>query len=182
MKRSDLEHVLRASKDVTGEVEFIVIGSQSILGRFPDAPRALRQSMEADVYPRHRPELAALLEGNLGELSLFHQTFGYRVDGVAPTTATLPPGWETRLVKLSNENTGGAIGWCLEPHDLAFSKMAARREKDVAFVAALLRHHLVRLSQLEHLIATADDPGLRQRLAEALAICHRKALEHPSEA
>ena len=28
----------------------IVIGSQSILGPFPDALRVLRQSMEADLY------------------------------------------------------------------------------------------------------------------------------------
>jgi len=53
MKRSDLEHILRASKGVTDETEFIVIGSQAILGRFPDAPRVLRQSMEADLYPRY---------------------------------------------------------------------------------------------------------------------------------
>jgi len=42
MKRSDLEHILRASKGVTGEKEFIVIASQAILGPFPDAPRVLR--------------------------------------------------------------------------------------------------------------------------------------------
>jgi hypothetical protein len=54
MKRSDLEHILRASKGVTGEAEFIVIGSQAIPGRFPDAPRVLRQSMEADLHPRYR--------------------------------------------------------------------------------------------------------------------------------
>ena len=42
MKRSDLEHILRASKGATGEKEFIVIGSQAILGPFPDAPRVLR--------------------------------------------------------------------------------------------------------------------------------------------
>ena len=41
MKRSDLEHILRASNGVTGETEFIVIGSQAILGPFPDAPRVL---------------------------------------------------------------------------------------------------------------------------------------------
>ena len=57
MKRSELEHIPRASKGITGETEFIVIGSQSILGRFPDAPRELRQSMEADLYPKFRPEL-----------------------------------------------------------------------------------------------------------------------------
>jgi hypothetical protein len=66
MKRSDPEHILRASRSVTGETEFIVIGSQCILGRFPDAPRELRQSMEAGLYPRHRPELAEMIEGSLG--------------------------------------------------------------------------------------------------------------------
>jgi hypothetical protein len=45
MKRSDLEHILQACKGVTGETEFIVIGSQSILASFPDAPRELRQSV-----------------------------------------------------------------------------------------------------------------------------------------
>ena len=76
MKRSDREHILRASKSVTGEAEFIVIGSQAILGRFPDAPRVLRQSMEADLYPRYRPELSDLIEGSLGRYSQFDQTFG----------------------------------------------------------------------------------------------------------
>ena len=174
MKRADLEHILRASKGVTGETEFVVIGSQCILGSVPDAPRALRQSMEADLYPRFRPELAELIEGSLGELSPFHQTFGYRADGVSPTTATLPKGWEERLVRLSNENTGGAVGWCLEPHDLAFSKLAARREKDLAFVATLLRHKMVQAARLGSLIETVQDTGLRERLDEALALCLRR--------
>ena len=51
MKRSALEHILRACKGTTGETEFIVVGSQAILGQFPDAPRVLRHSIEADVYP-----------------------------------------------------------------------------------------------------------------------------------
>src|SRR5437763_1098071 len=42
MKRVDLEHILRASKGTTGETEFVIIGSQAILGRHPDAPRASR--------------------------------------------------------------------------------------------------------------------------------------------
>ena len=51
MNRQELEHIVRAAAGITGETEFIVIGSQSILGKFPDAPRTLRQSMEADIYP-----------------------------------------------------------------------------------------------------------------------------------
>jgi hypothetical protein len=92
MKRSDLEHILRASKGVTGEAEFIVIGSQAILGRFPDAPRVLRRSIEADLYPRYRPELSDLIEGSLGSHSQVDQTFGYWADGVSPDTASLPGG------------------------------------------------------------------------------------------
>ena len=177
MKRSDLEHILRACKGTTGETEFIVVGSQAILGRFPDAPRVLRQSVEADVFPKFQPELSPLLTGNLGELSLFHQTHGYWVDGVSPTTATLPSGWENRLVRVCNENTGGAIGWCLEPHDLALSKLAAGREKDLAFVAALVRHKMIRPSVVAELIAGVADAALRSRLAEAWAVCCRRAAD-----
>ena len=174
MKRSDLEHILRASKAITGETEFIVIGSQCILGPRPDAPRVLRQSLEADLYPRHRPELSEMIEGSLGRYSQFNQTFGYFADGVSPTTATLPPGWENRLVKISNENTGGAIGWCLEPHDLAFSKLAARREKDLTFVRELIRHEIAKENRLRSLIASSEDGVLRTRLVEALEICLRQ--------
>ena len=174
MKRADLEHILRASKGATGEAEFIIVGSQSILGRHPDAPRVLRQSMELDIYPKHRPELAPDIDGSLGELSQFDTTFGYYADGVGPETATLPADWEARLVKVENDNTGGAKGWCLDPHDLAYAKLAARREKDIAFVANLLRHNLVKPSRVEALIAAADAP-LRERLAEAWAICRARA-------
>ena len=176
MKRADLEHILRACKGTTGETEFIVIGSQAILGRHPDAPRVLRESIEADVYPKLRPDLSPDLAGNLGELSLFHQTHGIWVDGVEPTTATLPAGWELQLVKVENENTNGAIGWCLDPHDLAYSKLAARREKDIAFVTALIRHKLVKPSKVEALIGAAEVP-LRERLSEAWAICRARAAD-----
>jgi hypothetical protein len=68
MKRSDLEHVLRAAGAITNQRDFIVIGSQSILGQFPDAPAALLVSDEVDLYPRDRPDLADLIDGAIGEL------------------------------------------------------------------------------------------------------------------
>ena len=177
MKRADLEHILRASKGATGEAEFIIVGSQSILGRHPDAPRVLRHSMELDIYPRQRPDLSPEIEGSLGRYSQFDTTFGYHADGVGPETATLPAGWEQRLVRVCNDNTGGAVGWCLDPHDLAYAKLAARREKDVQFVANLLRHKLVRVSQIEELIASATDAALRKKLTEAWLICRSRAAE-----
>ena len=80
-------------------------------------------------------------------------------------------------MKVENENTDGAIGWCLDPHDLAYAKLAARREKDIAFVANLLRHKLVKPSRVGTLIASAD-AALRERLEEAWAICRVRAAEH----
>lgn len=123
-----------------------------MLGQFPDAPESLLASIEADVFPRHSPDKALLIDGAIGELSTFHQTFGYYAHGVDDTTATLPAGWAERLVPIHNENTAGATGWCLEIHDLAISKLVAGREKDISFLRVLLREQM------------AHAPLLRDRL------------------
>ena len=171
MNRYELEHLLRACSGNTGEKDFIVIGSQSVLGKHPDAPRALRQSMELDLYVRDHPELAVELERNLGELSRFVETYGYYVDPVGPETALLPKGWETRLTPICNENTGGATGWCIDPVDLTIAKLAASRPKDIAFIKGMLKHHLIRPVEVQRLIDTFDDEKLRQRLTDAFAGC-----------
>ena len=173
MNRYELEHLLRASSGNTGEKDFIIIGSQSVLGKYPDAPRELRKSMELDIYPRDKPELCIEIERNLGELSRFNETYGYFADGVSPDTALLPAGWETRLTPVCNENTGGATGWCIDPVDLTIAKLAASRPKDIAFIRGMLKHHFIRPVEIERLIATFDDETLRKRLADAFTVCRR---------
>jgi hypothetical protein len=142
MKRTELEHVIRAAAANANVREIVVIGSQAILGTYPDAPAELLQSMEADVFAKDDPTRSIVIDGAMGELSLFHETFGYYAHGIDETTAYLPDGWRDRLVKIANENTGGAIGWCLEIHDLAVSKLAAAREKDLRFVERMVRGKL----------------------------------------
>jgi hypothetical protein len=100
VRRRELEHVIRAAADVADDDEIIVIGSQSILGKHPDAPAELCVSVEAHVYPRNHPERWELIDGSLGELSPFHDTFGYYAQGVEEGTATLPHGWQERLVPI----------------------------------------------------------------------------------
>lgn len=143
MRRSELEHVIRAAAAVSGESEIVVIGAAALLGSVPDPPDDLAQTMEADLYPLRRPHLADVVDGAIGELSPFHETFRYYAHGVGPSTAILPAGWEDRLVKIQNEGTRQYVGYCLDPGDLAASKLAAGREKDLAFVAGLLRHRIV---------------------------------------
>jgi hypothetical protein len=123
MTRAQLEHLIRAAADIADDDELIVVGSQAILGQFPDAPPAMRVSVEADLFPRNRPERADLIDGSIGEGSPFHATYGYDAQGVDETTATLPAGWRDRLVPVRNASTRGATGWCLEVHDLLPSSM-----------------------------------------------------------
>jgi hypothetical protein len=154
MNRAALEHILRAAAAVSNERDIVVIGSQAVLGQFPDAPTALLVSIEADVFPRQAPDKSILIDGAIGELSTFHSTFGYYAHGVDETTATLPAGWAARLVRVQNENTGGAVGWCLEVHDLAVSKLVAGREKDIDFLQVLLRERLAQPAVLRERLAS----------------------------
>jgi hypothetical protein len=144
MQRSELEHIIRASGDVAQDDEIVIIGSQSILGQFPNAPMRLLVSMEADVYPNHNPDLADRVDGAIGEGSSFHALNGYYAQGVGPETAELPSGWTDRLVVVENENTNGIAGLCLEVHDLAVSKLVAGRRKDLEFIQELIRHEMIR--------------------------------------
>jgi hypothetical protein len=47
MTRQQLEHIIRASAGTADVRDIVVIGSQAILGAFPDAPEELTASMEA---------------------------------------------------------------------------------------------------------------------------------------
>ena len=170
MRRQDLEHIIRAAADVTGDQQIVVIGSQAILGQHPDAPLQLLLSPEADVYPLHRRDQVDEIDGVLGEGSMFHDTHSYYAHGVGAETATLPAGWEERLVPIQNENTRQATGLCLEKHDLVLAKLAAGREKDHRFVADALREELVDPRILtERLEAMPLSSERLERLRETLA-------------
>src|SRR5437870_9320645 len=74
MTRAQLEHLVRAAADIADDENIIVIGSQAILGQFPNAPESMRVSMKADLYPLHHRERSDLIDGGIGEVSPFHKT------------------------------------------------------------------------------------------------------------
>lgn len=165
MQRSQLEHLIRAAAEVTNQYEFVIIGSQSILGAVPSPPPECMLSMEADIYPLLAPELADLIDGAIGELSFFHEHFGYYAQGVGPETAHLPRGWQGRLVRLQSAATNGRVGYCLDPVDLFVSKACAAREKDAGFNRALLDHRIVGLDEALARTAELDDNAEAARAA-----------------
>lgn len=158
MRRSQLEHAIRAACQIIGRSEVIIVGSQAILGTYRDdeLPGDATMSMEIDILPigtmAEIAYLADLIEGVAGEFSPFEQLHGFAIDGVDANTSILPEGWQTRLVKVQNINTAAPagepqfIGWCLERHDLCAAKLCAFREKDRRFVSALIKANLIDLS------------------------------------
>jgi len=99
MNRAQLEQLIRAAATIADDDEIVILGSQSVLGQFSQAPPGLLVSMEADLYPRSHPERWDLIDGTIGEGSPFHETFGYYAQGVGPETARLPAGWESRCIR-----------------------------------------------------------------------------------
>jgi len=167
MKRSDLEHLIRAAGAIAQDGEIVIIGSQAILGQFPDAPGILCISAEADIFPLNRPERAELIDGAIGEGSRFHEEFGYYAQGVGERTAVLPRGWRERLIPIENVNTAGTVGLCLEVNDLAISKYIAGRPKDLDFTRELARQ---RMTDAQTLIARLQETEIEAEQMRKVAV------------
>ena len=169
MTRLELEHAIRAACDVSGDDEVYVFGSQAILGQYPDAPETLRQSPEADIAPVTAIHMVDVIDVQLGELSPFHNAFGFYVHGLSIDAAVLPNGWQGRAIAVRNDNTRNTTGWCVEAHDLAVSKLVAFRDKDREFVRVLILEKLIKPRKLLlSLRQLPDHPRVTGQLLELI--------------
>ena len=102
MTRDQLEHILRAASTIVGDPDVLVLGSQSILGSYSEdeLPERAHASIEADVtfFDDYDNEKSDLVDMHIGEDSHFHATHGYYAQGVNVEVATLPGGWQDRVV------------------------------------------------------------------------------------
>ncbi|MBC7916332.1 MAG: hypothetical protein H7Y28_00850 [Rhodoferax sp.] len=186
MNREDLEHIIRAAADVTDEYEFIIVGSQSILGAIPYPPEVFKMSAEADIYPRGAEEKSTLIDGAIGEGSEFHSTYGFYAQGVDSKTATLPLGWEDRLHRVQTAGTNDRLGLCLDVIDLFMSKAAANREKDREFNMALLLHGYVqpaaaiKMVDAMHRLSEVEKKSMRARIRRWVKALQEQGHEIPT--
>lgn len=104
-----------------------------------------------------KPAPASCSQVAIGELSLFHESFGFYAQGVSVRVAVLPTGWRDRVMRWSTHETGQARAAFLEPHDCVVSKLVAHREKDKAFAEALLQARLIDAATLRHRIDDLPD-------------------------
>jgi len=166
MKKQQVDHALRAAGNITGEKQFVIIGSQSLHGKHPDVADQILTSFEVELIAANNSDRTRWLNV-IGMDSPFHETYGYYVDPVDDKTAILPTGWKERLVTLPPGDTGGVKGLCLEPHDLAIAKYAASREKDLIFTRELARRGITSEEGLLSLLAqTSVDETLRNRIRD----------------
>jgi hypothetical protein len=103
MRPDDFDHVIRATAEVTGEDELVVIGSQAVVGVVPDPPATLLGSMEVDVYPRADPKKADLIGAFLGDGSQSHAS-----SGTAPTGSGPKPLGARRLAGARRSRSGSS--------------------------------------------------------------------------
>jgi hypothetical protein len=174
MTREQFAHVLRAVSRIADDPNVLVIGSQSILGSYSEdeLPLEATGSMEVDTTFLSDPEDAksGLVDAMIGELSNFHNEFGYYPQGVSIDTGVFPAGWADRLVIYETPSTEPGRGLCLEPHDCVLAKLVGFDEKDQDFAVALVREGLIDLDILADRVGTLPaHPAVIERIRNWIA-------------
>lgn len=171
MNRAQLAHLLRSASRIAGDNDVLVLGSQSILGSRDEEqlPREATASMEADIAFLDDGDRAKadVVEGGIGELSLFHEEFGYYAEGIHVDTIVLPLGWRGRLVRVDLAGAEPSRASFLDPHDLVVSKLVAGRMKDLAFAGALVGAGLIDLDVLVERVLSMPE-GVHQSVIDRM--------------
>ncbi|MEP6884971.1 MAG: hypothetical protein ABJC66_09490 [Gammaproteobacteria bacterium] len=72
MKKRQVDQDLRAAGCITGEKQFIIIGSQSLHGKHPDIADDVLRSFEVDLIAKPDPSRTQWLNA-IGQDSKFHE-------------------------------------------------------------------------------------------------------------
>lgn len=182
----DIVQTVRVIATLFDTDKVFIIGSQSILLSWPDAPALLRTSGEIDAYPENaklweverkrldpedEPEASEEINALFGEGSTFHRDNGFYIDGVDENTARLPSDWTTRAICREvdvNSRTVLAVAPC--PDDIIVSKLARFAEKDKEFIET---YHSTRPLDADlikgRIQLTKMDTEIRKRATEYLS-------------
>lgn len=50
IRRSDIDHMLRAAGDLTGQSQFVLVGSAAVIAWAPDLPEVMAMTSEIDIF------------------------------------------------------------------------------------------------------------------------------------
>lgn len=174
LRRSDIDHILRAAASLSGYSRFVMVGTGAVIATARHIPVVMMMTEEIDIYAEDASDIALvsdLIDGSIGRYSLFHKTFGYYGDGVSPSTAVMPLDWRSRAVEYVTPD-GLATAVCPSANDIAIAKLTAWREKDQAWLREALRSGIAKADRIAALLRTALSPNAPapDELARRLAI------------
>jgi len=162
MKLENALHLLRAAREITQKLNFLIVGSQAIV-----ADKNYDKLVERDSLCLNTPELDLVVfdkigneiivdekagdyaDWNLGELSRFNETHGYYIQAVDLATSKLFNGWENRLNKIQQDY---ADNFFISLEDIVLSKLYANREKDIDYVNDLNRNNMIDFDLINKII------------------------------
>ena len=179
MTRDNLRLLFVQARKLSGEADFVVLGSLAALGYAGKLPSRMAMSVDVDAYGKSDPARIFDLAPELGQGSAFEAAHGYYLDPISPRLATLPEGWEARLVRI--ELDPGLAAWFLEPNDAAVSKYARMEPRDREWIRAGLEAAILSLPIIESRFSrttffdTSESDRARKALEEDRKWRRRKA-------
>jgi hypothetical protein len=168
---SDLQTLFEEARRLTGEAEFVVVDSLSILGiiRASQVPARMLMSIDVDCFSRQDPERIFEVQQALGAGSPFEARHGFYLDPISPRVPTLPEQWEYRLIRTPLGH--GIVVFFLDPNDAAVSKYARCEPRDREWIRAGLQAGLLSAPVVESRFRQTDffDAGEQDRALRAFA-------------
>lgn len=152
MNLEQIGRLLKEAKNITKHDEYVIIGSLSILGYEPHPPQQMIMSIDVDMYIKNDPSRTSDLHEKLGQGSEFENTNGYYADPVSPKLASLPEGWQNRLIEY---HFGDVKAFFLDPDDAAVSKYVRGDERDLRWIHAGLEAGILKIKTIEQRIGSA---------------------------
>jgi hypothetical protein len=139
MTLQQFDHICRAAAAVADVKKIYVFGANAIIPWLAQTGHPIplpdfTPSRELDVSVGDE-KMDTLIDGAIGELSAFDQTFSIYAHGVELATFQAPANWQRRTEKRI-EPTSGVEIIVPHPHDLIISKLAVGRPKDFEFAVS----------------------------------------------
>ncbi len=170
LSMDDVILAVRTAAEAYGVKSFVVVGRGSLAASMSGASAELRATMDVDLFPPWDESKAAVwaaADTRIGRRSAFRAEHGFYVERVGEwTLLSQPKGWEDRALRMRVDDIEVAV---LHPLDLAYNKLEAGREKDLAFMAEGLRSGAFVYAEVRRFIENAElDVDMRPMVLQAL--------------
>lgn len=155
MTLEQFDHICRAAAAIANVSQVYVFGANAIIPWLATAGHpiplpAFRPSRELDISVGN-DALDTLIDGAIGELSAFDQTFLVYAHGVSLSSFQAPINWQSRIAKRTEPVEGVEIA-IPHPHDLLLSKLVAGRPKDFDFATRVASLFPISDDELKRLV------------------------------